>query len=80
MSQLYGLSPYNNQGVPVTLNLEVKEEVKSIVGTWDVTKYDHLCQGFWSQTGELHIFSNGTYTIDLEESERGIADFPPMLG
>jgi hypothetical protein len=67
--------PYD-QDVPVSLTLEIKEEVKSIVGIWDVTKYDHLCQGFWSQKGELHIFSNGTYTIDLEElKERGIADF-----
>jgi len=66
--------PYD-QDVPLTLTIEIKEVIKSIMGTWDVTKYDYLCQGFWSQTGELHIFDNGTYTMDLEESERGIADF-----
>jgi hypothetical protein len=69
------ITPIEGCGTTTTID---EEQLKSIVGTWDVTKYDHLCQGFWSQTGELHIFSNGTYTIDLEdleESERGIADF-----
>jgi len=64
--------PYD-QTVSVTLNLEIKEEIKSIVGTWDVTKYDNYCQEFWSQTGELHIFANGTYKMDLNEGN--IADF-----
>ena len=64
--------PYD-QVVPISLTLEVKEEIKSIVGTWDVTKYDYLCQGFFTQTGELHIYSNGTYKIDL--SDGNIADF-----
>ena len=66
--------PYD-QDVPLTLTIEIKEMIKSITGKWDVTKYDYLCQGFWSQTGELRIFDNGTYTMDLEESEGTIADF-----
>ncbi len=64
--------PYN-QVVPVTLTLKVQEQVKSIVGTWDVTKYDYLCQGFYVQTGELHIYADGTYTMYL--SEGSIDDF-----
>jgi hypothetical protein len=65
-------SPYN-QVVPVTLTLEVKEQLKSIVGTWNVTKYDFLCQGWEDniQTGGLHIFGDGTYTIALTKDSFG---------
>ncbi len=58
--------PYN-QVVPVTLHLKVKEKLKSIVGTWDVKKYDYLCQGFYAQTGDLFIYPDYTYKIDLSE-------------
>jgi hypothetical protein len=57
----------SNQGVPVTLNLEVKEQLNSIVGTWNVTKYDYLCQGFFAQTGELLIKEDHTYEMYLSE-------------
>ena len=52
---------------------EVKEQLKSIVGTWNVTKYDYLCQGFYVQTGELFIYEDNTYKIDLNEGN--IEDF-----
>jgi len=52
---------------------EVKEQLMSIVGTWNVTKYDYLCQGFYVQTGELFIYEDNTYKIDLNEGN--IEDF-----
>ena len=65
--------PYN-QVVPVTLNLEVKEKLKSIVGTWKVTRYDYLCQGFYIQTGELHIYEKD-HKYEIHLTEGNIDDF-----